>query len=171
MFFSELGNRFAIFLNLDMTQPAIVVNAMSGSITSTDTLTASSSGNITSTGTLTASSSGNIFSGVSFSNITVQHTGRGGWPERHKRRVWWYFRLIKVYGHFRTPFNDDAAFKAGAAAKYWSEHELEVLRRVQTDLAELYNNRFIEYKKMRAKEQGFEMPEIENTNKYIMRPS
>ena len=112
------------------------------------------------------------FSGSPVNNtINTPVPKKRGWPKRHMRRCWWYFRLIRVTYHLNTPENDDKLFKVDPLnnPKYWSEHELEILARIRKDLADLYNNRFIEYKKMIAEEKGYELPEIINTNKYIMK--
>jgi len=130
--------------------------------------------NLTSTGSLVFGSSG-ISTGTSGFGLagasSVTPTKRRGWPQRHMRRCWWYFRLIRNTFHLNIPENDDRLYKIDPLnnPKYWTEHEIEVLTRIRKELADLYNNRYIEYKKMIAAEKGYELPEMVNTNKFIMK--
>jgi hypothetical protein len=92
-----------------------------------------------------------------------------GWPKTHSRRCGYYYRLITTYNKFVNVAMENEVRSLSALPATWSKHETEIFKRIANDLADLYNNRFIEYYKMKAERDEYDPPNIENTTKFKLK--
>ena len=94
------------------------------------------------------------------------------WPKRHSHRCGVYhYNITKIYQRLVGIESDITLHRQDPTVflKYWSDHEIEVFTRIKKDLADLYNNRFVEYTKMIAQEKGFDIPNLESTTKFKLK--
>ena len=91
------------------------------------------------------------------------------WPKRHSRRCGVYHHsILKMHQRLNAILTDAELNKKDPTnfLKYWSDHEIEVFSRIKKEIAELYNNRYIEYTKMIAEEKGIDVPNLVSKTKF-----
>lgn len=92
-----------------------------------------------------------------------------GWPKRHTRRCGYYYKIIRIFQTLNCPIIENERRFHSGLEPIWSAHEIEVFKKISEDLAELYNNRYVEYHRMTSLEKGLTPPIMESTTKYKLK--
>lgn len=122
----------------------------------------------------TSTNTANLITAMPIINVTntKSNVSTHSWPKRHSHRCGIYhYHIKKIYQRLDGIEHDITLHKQDPTTflKYWSDHEVEIFMRIKKDLADLYNNRFVEYKKMIAEEKGYDISDLVSTTKFKLK--